>query len=279
MPTSYGVYAMPETPKPLSDRRYAALLDDITRLLAAKAEDTALKRLHTYWAVGQRVQGEALPEVNSYKRSILRDLASDASLPLRTLNEALRFYELYPTLDAVEHLGWSHIRLLLPIASPKTRGFYENLVREQKLSARALAAAIDAGLANPKAPRPTLARPQGAAYLYSAEVAAIIDGDTLDVVVDLGFRVRQELRLRLAHIDAPESGTPDGRKAKTFVAKSLLKAVQIVVKTARTDLYGRYVADLFYSQTPCSIDACFERGRYLNDELLQAGHALKVRVN
>ncbi len=268
---------MSETPTPLSERRYAALLADITGLLAAKAEDAAHKRVRTYWAVGQRIQGEALPELHSYKRSVLRDLASDATLPLRTLDEALRFYETYPNISAVDDLAWSHIRLLLPIASPKTRAFYENLVRERKLSARTLAAAIDAGLANPKSPRPTLPRPTGAAYLYAAEVAAIIDGDTLDVVVDLGFRIRQEMRLRLAHIDAPEAGTPDGRKAKTFVAKSLLKAVQIVVKTTRTDLYGRYVADLFYSQTPCSIERCFERGHYLNDDILQAGHAITFR--
>ena len=41
-------------------------------------------------------------------------------------------------------------------------------------------------------------------YLYSGEVTRVVDGDTIDVAVDLGFKIVLNERFRLANIDAPE---------------------------------------------------------------------------
>jgi micrococcal nuclease len=44
---------------------------------------------------------------------------------------------------------------------------------------------------------------------YVREIKSVVDGDTIDVVIDLGFNVLFEQRVRLAGIDTPESRTSD----------------------------------------------------------------------
>lgn len=84
-------------------------------------------------------------------------------------------------------------------------------------------------------------------FVYSAQITRIIDADTFEVEVDLGFRVVAELPLRLAHVDAPERYTVEGKFATSFV-ESILGELPctVVVRTFKpTDKYGRYLADVF----------------------------------
>lgn len=73
----------------------------------------------------------------------------------------------------------------------------------------------------------------------------VVDGDTADVVVDLGFQISIEMRVRLAGIDAPELNArgPEGEQARDHLA-SLLPAGSICyVKTEKPrDKYGRWLA-------------------------------------
>ena len=119
-------------------------------------------------------------------------------------------------------------------------------------------------------------RPTEPSYLYAATVLNVVDGDTLDLTIDLGFHTDRRGRFRLADIDAPELDTKAGRAARDFVVTRLANARTLVVKTQhaqRTDLYGRYIAHVFYSPTQVDIDACFQTGTHLNNELLDDGHA------
>jgi len=50
----------------------------------------------------------------------------------------------------------------------------------------------------------------------------------------------------------------------------------VVVKTYKTDIYARYVADLFYDPALEDKDAIFEKGRFLNQELLEKNLAVKM---
>jgi endonuclease YncB( thermonuclease family) len=70
----------------------------------------------------------------------------------------------------------------------------------------------------------------------------VVDGDTCDVGIDLGFTVHVQVRLRLAHINAPETGTPGGAAATAFLKKYLGQSVDLTV--AKTDKYGRYLAEI-----------------------------------
>lgn len=93
----------------------------------------------------------------------------------------------------------------------------------------------------------TLAPP----YVYGARILRVIDADTYDVEVDVGFRMVARLPLRLAHVDAPEHNTQAGQDAITFV-KALLGTLPcpVVVTTFKpTDKYGRYLAEVLVGDT------------------------------
>ena len=87
-------------------------------------------------------------------------------------------------------------------------------------------------------------------YFYDAEVIKITDGDTMDVLIDLGFYVFTECRLRLDGINTPESRTKDlrekalGLEAKEFT-KNFLKNDVCQVHTVKKGKFGRYLSEVF----------------------------------
>ncbi len=83
-------------------------------------------------------------------------------------------------------------------------------------------------------------------YTYKAELERVVDGDTLHVKIDLGFGIKHREILRLAKINAPEMKTPEGKKSSDALKKILKDVKLLVVKTNKTDIYGRYVADVFF---------------------------------
>ena len=50
-------------------------------------------------------------------------------------------------------------------------------------------------------------------YVYNAHLDRVVDADTIDLMVDLGFNVKMKMRVRLMGIDAPERYTPEGKAA------------------------------------------------------------------
>ena len=83
-------------------------------------------------------------------------------------------------------------------------------------------------------------------YEYAVKkIVKIVDGDTIDIEIDLGFSLTKKERVRLAGIDTPESRTRDleekaeGLLAKSFLEKQLDEAVDLRVKTEKDGKYGR----------------------------------------
>jgi len=83
-------------------------------------------------------------------------------------------------------------------------------------------------------------------YEYAVKkIIKIVDGDTIDIEIDLGFSLTKKERVRLAGIDTPESRTRDldekaeGLLAKSFLEKQLDEAVDLRVKTEKDGKYGR----------------------------------------
>jgi len=93
-------------------------------------------------------------------------------------------------------------------------------------------------------------------YTYTAYCERVIDGDTLKLHIDLGFNTFITEVVRLARINTPEIKTPDGQRAKRFVAKFVKQADSMIVKTHREDKFGRYLVDVWVN------------GDYLNQALL-----------
>lgn len=101
-------------------------------------------------------------------------------------------------------------------------------------------------------------------YSYPAYVMEVIDGDTFRAMIDLGFGIVTEQKLRLRGLDAPELPGSDGAEAKTFLEKKMKSAKQILVKTVKPDKYDRYLADVWTDH------------QYLNQALLDEKLAVKV---
>jgi len=98
-------------------------------------------------------------------------------------------------------------------------------------------------------------------------------------VIDAGFGNVVHWRLRLRGIDCPELTTAEGKEAKRYVEKLLPRGSRLVVKSSKTDLHGRFVADVFFGEDAA---AGFEEiasadSVWLNQHLLDQG--LAVRKN
>ena len=85
-------------------------------------------------------------------------------------------------------------------------------------------------------------------------------------------------RLRLRGIDCPETGTPEGDRAKRFVEKLLPTGAAIVLKSDNdgTDQHGRFVADGIYKQGAEEAHDIIKDGAYLNQDLLDKGYAVRM---
>ena len=107
-------------------------------------------------------------------------------------------------------------------------------------------------------------------YEYAVkEITKVIDGDTVDVVIDLGFDLSKKERVRRAGIDTPESRTRDaeekvfGLEAKAYLTERLDGSEGLIVKTEKDGKYGRMLG-WFYS--PRSEDS-------INNEMDERGYA------
>lgn len=268
---------MTRSQKALSERKFQALVRRTKRILSSAEGAASAQKLTAFWKVGELIAAERIAREAGYHNSVLRDLARETGLALRTLQRAVVFHETYKAPPTGDGLSWSHYRVLLQLPTKQQRDFYARLARESRWTTKQLQAAVSQGLHTGEPPeKPKLTRPHDPSYLYKAHVTGIIDGDTLDLLIELGFYTLTRHRVRFAQIDAPAAETREGRAAKTFVAEQLLAARTVVVKTIKTDTYGRFVVHLFVAPTETSIAECFVTGTHLNDLLVRKGHAVVV---
>jgi micrococcal nuclease len=101
---------------------------------------------------------------------------------------------------------------------------------------------------------------------YSATLERIVDGDTIDVLLDLGFKVFTHQRLRLLAIDTPERGQPGYLEATHELAELLApdgRQQPLIVHTIKRDGFGRWLADVWVEGSDTSI----------NEQMIERGHA------
>ena len=83
-------------------------------------------------------------------------------------------------------------------------------------------------------------------YEYSCTVDRVVDGDTIDVILDLGFDIMFKSRVRLYGIDTPESRTRDkdekvrGKMAGSFLKDAVKNGTKVVIQTKLKDSRGKY---------------------------------------
>ena len=110
-------------------------------------------------------------------------------------------------------------------------------------------------------------------YIYRVKkVLKVVDGDTIDADIDLGFDISLTKRVRLAGIDTPESRTTDlkekalGLEVKEWLKKRLEGAKDILIKTQlpdSTEKYGRILGKLYINNEETS----------LNEQMIAEGYA------
>lgn len=120
-----------------------------------------------------------------------------------------------------------------------------------------------------------------ALFNYRARCLRVIDGDTVDLQVDLGFHMTASLRFRLLGVDAPELHAKDlpererAVAAKQYLVTSLLPTPfvgdsaswPLLVHTEKADSFGRWLADVWIAESGVSVGG----------ELMKLGHAAEYR--
>ena len=110
-------------------------------------------------------------------------------------------------------------------------------------------------------------------YTVRGLVERVVDGDTILARLDCGFRTIRSERLRLRGLDTPELYSEVGKLARTFVEDALAAVDFVVICSSARDLYGRYLADLFYLPGTDDPNEVLTEGIFLNRQLLDEGLA------
>ena len=110
-------------------------------------------------------------------------------------------------------------------------------------------------------------------YIYRIkQILKVVDGDTIDADIDLGFDISLSKRIRLAAVDTPESRTADanekkyGLESKEWLKHKVENAKNILIKTElpdSTEKYGRIIGHLFIN----------DQANSLNEQMIDAGMA------
>ena len=90
-------------------------------------------------------------------------------------------------------------------------------------------------------------------YTYKAIVANVVDGDTIDVNVDLGFKVYTKQRIRLSGLDTPERGQPGYHEAKDRVTQLVLGR-EVLLTTYKISKFGYYLGLVVLQDTGESVN-------------------------
>jgi micrococcal nuclease len=114
-------------------------------------------------------------------------------------------------------------------------------------------------------------------YKYKAKVENIVDGDTIDVVIDLGFKITTFQRIRMARVDTPETYNvkrdsdeyQNGLVSKQYVEQRIAaNNNEIILETEKVpEKYGRYIGTIWLADSTIP----------LNDELVEKGLAKYVK--
>jgi micrococcal nuclease len=94
-------------------------------------------------------------------------------------------------------------------------------------------------------------------YEYRCSIERVVDGDTVDVTIDLGFKIFHKARVRLYGIDTPESRTRDkdekarGLLAKSYIVDKVESAENIIIRTKKDakGKFGRILGELIVDNT------------------------------
>jgi micrococcal nuclease len=280
-----------------------------------KDNDIRLKKLQYAWEIGR--------DACQYKKETgtpINEIGRECGIMESTMQRFVRFYRFYPK-GYKESIGgkplmWGHYMAVMYLRTHKEREWYLKEAAASGWSTHEMRrrvrnnfyeSATDAAASGGGKEAQVLCSRDQQLYTYSAKVLKVVDGDTLNVEVDVGFSMRYETKIRLRGIDCPERGTKKGEAAKKFVEDELLgktlshydttalssasdssglevqcpsalvsQCQGIVIRSYKSEKYGRFLADVWYLNGETDPEVILKKGKMLNQVLLDKSYAQKV---
>jgi len=118
-------------------------------------------------------------------------------------------------------------------------------------------------------------------YEYKAIVERVVDGDTIDVIIDLGFKTWKKVRVRMEGINTPESRTRDlEEKKRGLAAKDRLVEIlelnnnECVLQVSGVGKFGRAIASVYVDTLSPASEKSSMTTINVNKQLIEEGHAV-----
>lgn len=105
-------------------------------------------------------------------------------------------------------------------------------------------------------------------YTYKADCTNVVDGDTVDLVIDKGFEDTSKRRIRFYRVNTPERGKPGYLEAKEFVELHLLNK-PCYVESYKSGNFGRWLGEIYIEDGDDLLN--------LNDMLIEKGLAVPYK--
>jgi micrococcal nuclease len=115
-------------------------------------------------------------------------------------------------------------------------------------------------------------------YTYSAKLIRVIDGDTIDLEIDLGFDISIRQRLKLYGVDTPDSRSVNsdtkqkGLEAKQRLTELLPRQFKITTILNKRGKYGRVLGTIFLTEKDSGNEV------NVNELMVTEGHAIKYTI-
>ena len=102
-------------------------------------------------------------------------------------------------------------------------------------------------------------------YEYKAKIERVVDADTIDVSIDLGFDVWTKQRVRVAGLNAAEKNTQEGKNAIEYAKTVLKHGMEVLLRSHqdKREKFGRYLAEIWIT-----------KDESYNEKLLKLGYAV-----
>ncbi len=268
-----------------NSKTYKKLIERLKTMMPAADESSYHEdRLKSYWEMGKMIYENKEKLEHKQKSQYISKVAKDLEKQKSHLYDLQQFYQRFPkgAPQVIEqgNIKWSHVKHILPIEQTQQSLFYLEQAAEDDLSAPELRKAIKGDLftliQNKEDMESILKRPTSPLFLFQARLLSNYDGDTPTVMIDQGFDTWRKITVRLRGINTPELHGPHHNEAlasKQFLEATLSPLHRFLLKTYKTDSFGRFIGDIIYHPVWTDLEKIFYKGIFLNVQMIQMGLA------
>jgi endonuclease YncB( thermonuclease family) len=255
---------------------YEQLVRAIRDIQQATHPENKREKVLEAWTIGKLIELHAAEYRlwKDYPAYLFERLSGDLKIGYSTLRHMRNFARFYPDEAPKQDLDWWHYQAIMYLPDPAQREAIAVRDEKEKWTSDKLQAELKKLRPKHQPPPKAPASPSLVEKLnhYRATVTSVVDGDTFEADVDLGFGLTAFQVFRLRGLDAPEMGTEEGIAAKSFLVLQLKKTKgDVILKVSGRDQYGRYLVDVWLYETDDP------KGVPLNQKLIDEGLAVTSR--